>query len=341
MRKDATILIPSYEPDALLIKTVKSVLDEGFNVLLVNDGSSEEYDPIFDEVKSLVAYVKQTPNKGKGMALKLGFSKVLEFYPNTKYVITADGDGQHATKDIVRMYDALKEKDELVFGVRHFNRKVPFRSRFGNDWSKLSRSLLTKQYISDDQCGLRGFPIRYLDELIKIKGRRYEYEMNEITSFQQKQYPIFSLPVETIYLDGNSRSHFSPFLDTCRIQSIILFHSIPAIICFILLNASLIYLFTKGYSLYGLVIPLVYTILSLLYYLITSLIHPSKSPFRRLAKELLFTAIRMVFCYAVVMLGLLIKIPCYIIIPIGTVLSSGFNILLSWAFRKMYSTEKN
>ena len=341
MRKDATVLIPSYEPDALLIDTVKSVLSEGFNVLVVNDGSSDEYDSIFNEVKSLVTYIKQEPNKGKGMALKLGFSKVLEYYPETKFVITADGDGQHATKDIVRLYEALKEKNELVFGVRHFNRKVPFRSRFGNDWSKLSRSTLTKQYIPDDQCGLRGFPIRYLDELIKIKGRRYEYEMNQITSFQLKQYPIYTLPIETIYLNNNSRSHFSPFLDTCRIQSIIFIHSIPAIISFLLLNVSLFYFYSKGYTLYGLIIPLVYTIISLVYYLVSSLIHPSRTPFRRLAKELLFTAVRMVFCFAVVSLGLLIKLPYQLLIPIGTTLASGFNILLSWAFRKMYSTQRN
>ena len=341
MKKDATVLIPSYEPDVLLIQTVKSILDEGFNVLVVNDGSSSEYDAVFDEIKPMVSYLKQEPNKGKGAALKLGFSKVLEFYPETKYIITADGDGQHATKDIVKIYEALKDKDELVFGVRHFNRKVPFRSRFGNDWSKLSRSTLTKQYISDDQCGLRGFPVRYLDELIKIKGSRYEYEMNEITSFQLKQYPIYTMPIETIYLDGNSRSHFSPFLDTCRIQGIILIHSIPAILCFCLLNASLFYLYSKGYTYYNLVIPLVYTIISLLYYLVSSLLHPSKSPFRRLAKELLFTAVRMVFCFAFVSLALSIKILYQVAIPVGTVLASGFNILPSWAFRKMYSTQKN
>ena len=47
MKKDAVILIPSYEPDSLLVNTVKSLVDEGFNVLVVNDGSGSEFDPIF------------------------------------------------------------------------------------------------------------------------------------------------------------------------------------------------------------------------------------------------------------------------------------------------------
>ena len=341
MDKDAVVLIPSYEPDNLLTQTVKSILDEGFDILLVNDGSSEEYDCVFNEVISHVKYIKQPVNKGKGAALKLGFSKIGELFPNAKYVITADGDGQHLTKDIVRVYNALKEKDELVFGVRHFDRKVPFRSRFGNEWSKFDRSLLTKQYIPDDQCGLRGFPVRYIDELVKIKGNRYEYEMNQITSFQLKQYPIFTVSIETVYLDGNSRSHFSPFLDTVRIQTVIFLHSIPSIICFAALLVSLLLLYSKGYTFYNFVIILLYSIEALTYFLVSSLINKSKTPFRKLAKELLFTAIRMAFCFAFVSLALLIKIPYQVAIPVGMVLASGFNVLLSWAFRKMYRTEKN
>ena len=341
MKKDAVILIPSYEPDSLLVNTVKSLVDEGFNVLVVNDGSGSEFDPIFDEVKPLVKYLKQEPNKGKGAAMKLGYKNVLELYPETKYIITADGDGQHATEDIVRVYELLKEKDELVFGVRHFDKKVPFRSRFGNDWSKFNRSLLTKQYIPDDQCGLRGFPIRYLDELIKIRGNRYEYEMNEIVSFQLKQYPIYIIPIETIYLNNNSRSHFSPFLDTCRIQGKILFHAIPALIFNALLIASLLFMYSRGYTAWNTVIILMYTIYSLLYYLTLSVVHPSKLPFRRLAKEELFSIIRAAWCYILVSGVTLIKVPYQVSIPAGVILSSGLNVLLSWAFRKMYTTQKN
>ena len=341
MRKDAVILIPSYEPDSLLINTVKSLLDEGFNILVVNDGSSSDFDATFNEIIPLVSYIKQEPNKGKGAALKLGYKNIPTLFPDAKYVITADGDGQHATKDIIRVYELLKEKDELVFGVRHFNKKVPYRSRVGNDWSKFNRSLLTKQYIPDDQCGLRGFPIRYIPELLKIKGNRYEYEMNEIVSFQLNQYPIYALPIETIYLDSNFRSHFSPFLDTCRIQAKILIKSIPALICNALLILSLIFMYSKGYTAWNTVIILMYTIFSLIYYLILSIFHKSSLPYRRLAKEELFSIIRAAWCFILVTVCQLIKIPYQVSIPVSVILASGLNILLSWAFRKMYKPEKN
>ena len=49
--KSSVILIPSYEPDELLINTIKELRDADFPILLVNDGSSKEFDPIFNKVK--------------------------------------------------------------------------------------------------------------------------------------------------------------------------------------------------------------------------------------------------------------------------------------------------
>ena len=242
--KDAVILIPSYEPDDLLINVVNELVQEDFPILVVNDGSGKEFDRVFDIIKDKVKYLSYEKNKGKGAAMKYGYKELLKLYPDAKYVITADGDGQHGTKDIIRVYDKLVQTDQLVFGVRHFGRDVPFRSRFGNDFSKTTRSLLTKQYIQDDQCGLRGFPIRYLPDLIKIKGNRYEYEMNQMVAFQLMQAPLYTLEIETIYLDHNSRSHFKPFRDTFRIQTIIFLHAIPAIIC----NALLMVLMMIGFK---------------------------------------------------------------------------------------------
>ena len=143
--KDAVILIPSYEPDDLLVNVVNELINEDFPILVVNDGSGKEFDHVFNQIKDKVKYLEFSKNKGKGAAMKYGYSKLLELYPEAKYVITADGDGQHGLKDIIRVYEKLVETNQLVFGVRHFGRDVPFRSRFGNDFSKTTRSLLTKQ----------------------------------------------------------------------------------------------------------------------------------------------------------------------------------------------------
>ena len=292
--KNTVVLIPSYEPDEQLIITVTSLFNEGFNVLVVNDGSGEKYDNVFSKIEKYAKYIKYDKNRGKGVALKTGFSKILELFPDAKYVITADGDGQHSIKDINRMHEELNNKDELVFGVRVFDKDTPFRSVFGNEWSKFSRSLCTKQSIQDDQCGLRGFPVRYLKELVKIHGSRYEYEMNQITLFQLKQYKINTIEIETIFLDQeNSRSHFSPFIDTCHIQERIVFLGLPGLLCLALTMFLIILGINNGFNFFGSVI-LSYLAALLFYMLLLTVIYPSKKPLKRLAVESVFAFIKIV-----------------------------------------------
>lgn len=335
--KDAVILIPSYEPDDLLVNVVNELKENDFPILVVNDGSGPEFDHVFDQVKDKVKYLAFEKNHGKGAAMKYGYKELSKLYPDVKYVITADGDGQHSLKDIIRVYEKLKETNQLVFGVRSFGRDVPFRSRFGNDFSKVSRSLLTKQYIQDDQCGLRGFPIRYVPDLLKIKGNRYEYEMNQIVRFQLMQAPLYTLPIETIYLDSNSRSHFAPFRDTFRIQTIIFLHAIPALICYALMMFLMIIgIKHEVMPMMGIVYT-AYTVCFLLYFLLLNIFYPTQSFFRRLFKELLFVAIRMETCHGLMEFSVtLLRFNYYVMVPIVVLFCSSFNVLFAWLFRKMF-----
>ena len=45
------VLIPAYEPEEILLNLTKSLRGKGFSVLVVNDGSSTEYDELFEKVK--------------------------------------------------------------------------------------------------------------------------------------------------------------------------------------------------------------------------------------------------------------------------------------------------
>lgn len=333
--KETVILVPSYEPDELLIQTVKGLFDTGFNVLIVNDGSSHEFDKTFNEASKYGKYLSYEKNHGKGYALKYGYKNILKEYPDTKYVITCDGDGQHALKDIIRVNEKLNETNELVLGVRIFDKSVPFRSKVGNIWSKITRGLATKQYVEDDQCGLRGFPVRYLDELTKIRGNRYEYEMNQLTAFQLRQYTIHTLPIDVIYLDGNSRSHFSQFMDTMRIQFKIFFKGLPALLCLCLLIGGLITAYHFGYGYYHLPILGGYIAAALLYIIIISIIQPSKKPFKRLGKELLYALIKGAFVFGLMWLFCsVIGLTFYAGIPLFIFIACWFNLLLPKIIRK-------
>ena len=326
---DVVILIPSYEPDEYMVNTVKELANNNLPVLVVNDGSSKEYDPIFNQIKDIAKYIGYDTNRGKGGALKEGFKNIPTLFPDAKYVITADGDGQHATKDILKVYELLKEKDELVLGIRQFDRTVPFRSRFGNEWTKFNRTLLTKNYLQDDQCGLRGFPVRYIPELLKIKGERYDYEINQLTSFQLRDYRIETTPIDVIYLDNNSRSHFKNLLDTFLLHLKIIYHALPALFCLGALITSLILLYAFNYSYYHLMVFPTYIASTVLYVGLLDIFERSKKPGRRLLKELLFSIIKMTFVFLMMYLFIdAFRMSFYIAIPLLVIVACFYNVLL-------------
>ena len=335
MKNNFVILIPSYEPDEQLIKVVDSLIKEEFPVLVVNDGSGKEFDKVFNQIKDKVQYIELDHNQGKGMALKTGYKNIPSLFPEAKYVITADGDGQHATSDIIKMSKLLEEHDECVLGIRPFDKSVPFRSRFGNYYSQLTRSLATKTYLEDDQCGLRGFPVRYLEELTTIKGRRYDYEINQLTSFQLREYPIIPMKIELIYPnDNNQKTHFRNFKDTWNIQCIIAYQGLPSLISLSLLIAGLMVLYYFGYSFHHLIIFPTYLLSAVLTLTVWHFAEPTKKPLNRVLKELLFTIIKMTSVFALMFLFIdAFKMSFFIAIPLLVFLACLYNWLLPRIFK--------
>lgn len=233
-RKDTYILIPAYKPDHLLIKLLQNLKKEEFDIVVVNDGSGDNYQDIFDEASKYAYVLVQERNRGKGAALRFGFTYVNLHQDSHNYVITCDADGQHSVKDIIAINDKLHETNNVVLGSRKFDKSVPKRSRNGNFMSRLCRTLITKEYVQDDQCGLRGFPMKDVFNLISLPGDHYEYEMSVICSLQIKRLKFEEVQIETIYLDDNKSSHFRPNLDTFRIQRTIWMNAVPPLVCALL-----------------------------------------------------------------------------------------------------------
>lgn len=216
---ESVVIIPAYKPDETLINLCEELVDEGFGVLVINDGSGKGYRRLFESVTNIegVTLINNEKNLGKGGALKHGFRRIREFYPDCKYFVTADADGQHLVKDIKRVFEELYNKAKMVLAVRIRKGRIPFRSRFGNDLSKLVYTILTGHYFTDNQSGLRGFTIDNADWLVNVRGEKYDYEMNMLFYADKQAIPITTIPIDAIYIDNNGSSHFNPVKDTARI----------------------------------------------------------------------------------------------------------------------------
>ena len=221
------VIIPAYQPGPELEALVKALLSGGdTDVIIVDDGSSPDHAGIFSALKTLprVHLLKHPVNLGKGQALKTAFAYFLNKFPERiPGVITADADGQHLPADIAAVRDSLcGNSAALCLGTRKFKGVVPVRSLFGNTMTRMVFRVFSGKAVSDTQTGLRGIPRAFLPRLLSVGANGYSFELEMLLLAVRSGIRIIEVPIETVYLPGNTTSHFNPFLDSIRIYSVFL-----------------------------------------------------------------------------------------------------------------------
>ena len=225
--EQAVILIPSLEPDVRLPAYIQRLKEGGFaHIVVVDDGSSEAYQPIFDQVDQVedTVVLHHEVNKGKGVALKTGYRYIMENLPDINGVITADADGQHTVADCLHLAEELEKGERALYlGSRDFNQEnVPPKSRGGNKITSVVFKLLYGQYLPDTQTGLRAFRKEELPFMAEVEGERFEYEMKVLIACSRARIPMIPITIETIYEKENEGTHFHPIRDSWRIYKVIL-----------------------------------------------------------------------------------------------------------------------
>lgn len=217
MRKIA--IIPSLSPEPDFVNIAKEVYDAGLTVVVVNDGSQEECDPIFNAIGEFATVLSYRVNQGKGHALKHAFAYVKETYKDEEYVVvTMDSDGQHKVSDALRILDeAIANPECLILGSRKLDKSCPLRSRFGNWLARTLFILFTWTRVYDTQTGLRAFNKNIIDVIMSGKGERYEYETNMLLACVRNKIKIKEVDIEVIYINNNAGSHYNPVRDTLKI----------------------------------------------------------------------------------------------------------------------------
>ena len=215
------VVIPSLEPDDKLIPYIHELLSAGIKkIIVVNDGSSHKCDSIFNNI-DLIEQCKVLThkiNRGKGAAIKTALKFYSQNYSEFSGIITVDADGQHSVKDVLKICAAMDESpDSFVLGCREFGEETPSKSLYGNRITSFAMKLFYGISLSDTQTGLRGIPDSMVDGLLKVRGARYEYELNMLIYAKGHCIPFVVIPIETIYFDNNAASHYRPIIDSARI----------------------------------------------------------------------------------------------------------------------------
>lgn len=230
------VIIPAYKPDKTLVAITDQLWAYGCQMIVVDDGSGEEYQEIFDKVRDICIVLKHMENRGKGAAIKTALTYIKNELWDSGPVGIMDCDGQHLPEDMMKLLEfAGARRQALVLGVRTVGAEMPLKSRLGNKITRLVFRLTSGVKVSDTQTGLRAFAADMIPKLLFVEGERYEYEMNVLMTCAKEKIPIEEVPVRTIYRDkNNSNSHFRKIRDSARIYKDILKFTCSSLLSFVL-----------------------------------------------------------------------------------------------------------
>lgn len=286
------VLIPAYEPDRELIRLVDTLKEDAFDIVVVDDGSGNDYRDIFSSVSEKAHVVTLEQNSGKGAALKAGMRYIRDELPQCNHFITCDADGQHRPADVSRVRDQLHKGHDFVLTVRERKGKIPFRSRFGNDLSRIVYTLLTSRYLSDNQSGLRGFARHHLDWMIDVEKNNYDYEMNVLYYAAKMSLKITTLPIDAIYIENNASSHFNPIGDTVKIYKSLFTLALATPLSFLVTQILLLIATVTVNNRYiGITVPSIGAISTAVYLLLSKLIFFKRLSFREFLSTTMYTII--------------------------------------------------
>ncbi len=212
------VVVPTYNNAGTLRRVLSDVLTYSADVIVVNDGSTDETGGILSEFANAITIVSYPDNQGKGYALKSGFRKAIEL--GYEYAITIDSDGQHYPSDLGKFVQAVVEHPgALIVGQRDLTRvDINGKSSFANKFSNFWYAVQTGRNLKDTQTGYRAYPLQSLYGLNFLTSR-YEAELELLVFAAWNGVEIISIPIQVYYPPQAERvSHFKPALDFTRIS---------------------------------------------------------------------------------------------------------------------------
>ncbi|MEG2101881.1 MAG: DUF2062 domain-containing protein, partial [Flavobacterium sp.] len=209
------VIVPTYNNQKTLKKVLDSILDFTSNVIIVNDGSTDQTNEILKQYHHLTQ-IHHPKNLGKGRALRNGFRKAIE--QNFEYAITIDSDGQHFASDIPIFIAAIQEEpNSLLIGSRNMTQEnVPKKSSFGNKFSNFWFKFETGIKLEDTQSGFRLYPLKLIPK--QFYTNKFEFEIEVIVRSAWKGIVVKNIPIQVLYDPAERVSHFRPFRDFTRIS---------------------------------------------------------------------------------------------------------------------------
>ncbi len=193
-----TFLIPVFNERATVEQIIQSVQDSGLadRIIVVDDASTDGTRELLEVIAARNSRLElhlHDRNRGKGAALRTGFSKV-----ETDLVLVQDADLEYDPRDVPALLIPIEEdKADVVYGSRFLGaarRPTMFWHMVANKLLTLMTNVLYNTILTDMETGYKLFRKEVIQG-IKIRSNRFDFEPEITAKLLKKKVRIFEVPI--------------------------------------------------------------------------------------------------------------------------------------------------
>lgn len=191
------IIVPAYNEQSVLRRTVEELLYSYKQIVIVDDGSLTLQSDVL--VGLPVTIIRHQQNLGQGAALQTGNEYALRKGAN--FIVHFDADGQHQVSDIKNLIDPLVHDDaDIVFGSRFLDThtKPPVFRKILLQCARYINFLYSGCLLTDAHNGLRAMN-RKAAMLLQIRENRMAHASAILLSAKRQSLRLTEIPVTILY----------------------------------------------------------------------------------------------------------------------------------------------
>lgn len=200
-RAETWVVIAAMNEEAVIADVVKGVTEQGWSVVVVDDGSR---DATAARARAAGAYVLKHPiNLGQGAALQTGIDFAIRHGAHN--LVTFDADGQMRAEDIPALIDALDDSD-IALGSRFLgNVEGATSSRMALlKGAVMMSNRLSGLKLTDAHCGFRAFRASVAPQL-RITQDRMAHASELLRKIKTSGLRVVEVPVTIRYTEHSMR----------------------------------------------------------------------------------------------------------------------------------------
>jgi glycosyltransferase involved in cell wall biosynthesis len=203
-----SLLIPVFNEKEAITETITKAHDvfskmgEEFEILVINDGSTDGTEEILSKVDMpKVQIINHPQNKGYGASMKSGIRRA-----KGDLLAISDADGTYPIVDFPKLYTAFKEKDaDMVVGARtKKGAQIPLIRRPAKAVINVLVNSLSGRKIPDNNSGMRIFKKSMAEEFMHLYPQGFSFTITITLAAITSDYNVIYVPIDYFKRQGTS-----------------------------------------------------------------------------------------------------------------------------------------